>query len=101
ILWVEHCGTPTVHLSAINIPSRPTLRRIPKGVRAKAASLFETRLRTVWTYPNEVRCWNDLFLFTDCLTQPSRGSRRQNLTSLIATQIDRAAQGIDQPRCSQ
>ena len=77
------------------LPSSPrqTLRRIPRGVRQKAALTFENCLRKVLATPDDLGSWRSLFQFAECLSQPVRGGKRQNLTSQISSQIDRVAGG--------
>jgi hypothetical protein len=38
-------------------------------------------------------CWRRVLQFADCLSQPSRGGKRQNLTTQVSVQIDRVASG--------
>ena len=76
----------------ISNPFRPTLRRIPGGARQKCAQAFETRLRALLASPTDLGYWRGVLQFADCLSQPSRGGKRHNLTTQIATQIDRVTQ---------
>ena len=77
-------------------PSRPTLRRIPHGARLKAAAALESRLRSVITSSGDLDCWTRLLCFAECLSQPTRGGKRFNLTTRIVTQIDQS-QGRQSP----
>ena len=69
----------------LSSPSRPTIRRIPRGSRSKAAQAFESRLRTLLSSPDDLGCWRNLLSFADCLSQPVRGGKRQTLTSQISS----------------
>ena len=73
--------------------SKSTLRRIPRGVRQKAALALETSLRKVIANPDDLGTWKNLFQFAGSLAQPVRGGKRFNLTTQISFQLDRAATG--------
>lgn len=52
---------------------RPSLRRIPKGVRFKAASLLDNLLRSLNSLPEDLDRWRALLDFGKCLSTPPRG----------------------------
>ena len=84
---------PTALSSAVFDFVRPhgvTLKHIPKGARARAASSFERRINAVLSKPDDWGAWSRLLSFGACLTSPGRGGRRRNLTSQVLAAIDKA-----------
>ena len=78
-------------------PSRAPLKRIPRGARLRAATVFEERVRGVINKPEDVPCWIKLLEFGACLVQPDRGGKRHNLTKQVLSQIDRGTCPLSTP----
>jgi Reverse transcriptase (RNA-dependent DNA polymerase) len=79
---------------APHCPVRPTLKRLPRGVRQRAATFFEERVRDVVNHPTDRNSWARLLEFGCCLGQPERGGKRQNLTKKVLDQIERGVSGV-------
>lgn len=69
-------------------PTRHTLKRIPRGARQKAAQGLDRCIRAVVSTPLDLDAWRNLLQFADCLSQPIRGGKRNNLTTQVVSQID-------------
>ena len=71
-------------------PSRAPLKRIPRGARLRAATVYKERARGVINKPEDVSCWARLLNFEACLVQPVRGGKHHNFTKQVLNQIDLA-----------
>ena len=69
-------------------PSKPILKRIPKGARGAAASLLSNLITTVLENRTSLKAWSRLLGFATCLSNPPRGGRSRNLTTLLLRQIE-------------
>ena len=68
--------------------SRPILKRIPKGVRGAAASLLSVLITAVLENRTSLIAWSRLLGFAQCFSNPPRGGRSRNLTTLLLRQIE-------------
>jgi hypothetical protein len=87
-------GRVVTHVFTLEVLSRATLRRIPRGARQRAAQTLDSRLRALLAAPADQTRWQEVLRFADCLSQPLRGGRRHNLTTQLLAQFDRAAKGL-------
>ncbi len=69
-------------------PSRALLKRIPRGARLRAATVFEERVRRIINKPEDVPCWIRLLEFVAYLVQSDLGEKRPNLTKQVLSQIN-------------
>ena len=74
------------------VPHR-ILKHIPRSVRLKAASVFDSCLRAVVGGSENLSHWYRLLHFPTCLRRPSRGGKRFNLSSQVSAQVDFFDQG--------
>ena len=85
-------------------PSRPILKRIPKGVRGAAASLLNVLITAVLENRTSLKAWSRLLGFASCLSNPPRGGRSRNLTTLLLRQIEsystESNRTVSRPTCT-
>ena len=64
--------------------ARRTIKHIPKSARPACAKRYAELLRHCINEPQNLQTWEKLLTFgRDVLTQPERGGKRHNLTSII------------------
>ena len=76
--------------TCISHPRRnlPILKRIPRGSRTEAATVLHQLLGDVSKDVGNTGAWKRLLGFAPaCLTQPGRGGRSHNLTTIVNRQI--------------